>query len=200
VPCTCSVAAPPWAQVLGLCPGLPQVQARERGRVPCPLSAPHFFLRRDQKKIFEGNAITFLLISRTALRAFFAILTTHRRNVFSALEGLLRPGALASIGLTATGSLAPPGGACDGQLPAVHGRVRIICMYHPGFLSCTSGFLRPFAPNYVHRRAVLISSSAKRQAQLAHMAARDAVAVCCEGAAREFLSVAHCPSRTAVKA
>jgi hypothetical protein len=35
VPCICSVAAPPWAQVLGLCPGLPQVQARERGRVPC---------------------------------------------------------------------------------------------------------------------------------------------------------------------
>jgi hypothetical protein len=125
VPCTCSVAAPPWAQVLGLCPGLPRVQAREPGRMPCShrirsLAALHgilgrrvysggewvhffFFFRRDPKKIFEGNAITFL-IPRTTLSFFFAILTTHRRNFFSALEGLLRPGALASIGLG--------GGAC----------------------------------------------------------------------------------------
>jgi hypothetical protein len=41
------------------------------------------------------------LIPRTALRGFFAILTTHRRNFFSTLEGLLRPGALASIGFIA---------------------------------------------------------------------------------------------------
>jgi hypothetical protein len=56
-------------------------------------------LRRDPKEIFEGNTITFL-ISRTTLRGFFAILTRHRRNFFSTLEGLLRPGDLASIGLS----------------------------------------------------------------------------------------------------
>ena len=46
-----------------------------------------YFFRRDQKNIFEGNAITFL-IPRTTSRFFFAILTTHRRIYFSALEGL----------------------------------------------------------------------------------------------------------------
>jgi hypothetical protein len=46
---------------------------------------PNFFLRD------EGNTTTFL-IPRTALRGFFAILTTHGRNFFSALEGFLRPG------------------------------------------------------------------------------------------------------------
>jgi hypothetical protein len=53
----------------------------------------------ETQKIFEGNAITFL-IPRTTLRGLFAILATRRRNVFSSLEGLLRPGALASIGLS----------------------------------------------------------------------------------------------------
>jgi hypothetical protein len=57
-----------------------------------------FFFRRDPKKKFEGNAITFL-IPRTTLSFFLAILTTHRRTFFRALAGLLRPGALASIGL-----------------------------------------------------------------------------------------------------
>jgi hypothetical protein len=52
-----------------------------------------FIFRRDQTKIFEGNAITFL-IPRTTPRGFFAILTTPRRILFSTLEGLLRPGAL----------------------------------------------------------------------------------------------------------
>jgi hypothetical protein len=52
------------------------------------------------EKIFEGNTTAFL-IPRTALRGFFAVLTTHRRNFFSTLEGLLRQVALASIGLTA---------------------------------------------------------------------------------------------------
>jgi hypothetical protein len=129
VPCTCSVAAPPWAQVLGLCPGLPQVQAREPGRVPCShriwsLTVLHgipgrrgysggewmhpwggvifcFISRRDHNFFLEGNAIAFL-IPRTALRGFlpFSILTTHRRNFLSTSEGLLRPGALASIGLS----------------------------------------------------------------------------------------------------
>ena len=56
----------------------------------CALGGAYFFL--------EGNTIAFL-ISRTALRGFFAILATHRRNFFSTFEGLLRPGALASIGL-----------------------------------------------------------------------------------------------------
>jgi hypothetical protein len=41
-----------------------------------------------------------------------------------------------------------------------------ICLYHPGFLSCTSGFLRPFASNYVHHRAVLISSSAAHMLEM----------------------------------
>jgi hypothetical protein len=48
---------------------------------------------------FEGNAITFL-ISRTALRGFFGILTAHRGTFFSPLEGILRPEVLASIGLS----------------------------------------------------------------------------------------------------
>jgi hypothetical protein len=88
VPCTCSVAAPPWAQVLGLCPGLPQVQARERGRVPCShriwsLAALHgipgrrwysggewvhpwgglifYLFLGETKKIFEGNKLSFLI-------------------------------------------------------------------------------------------------------------------------------------------
>jgi hypothetical protein len=63
-----------------------------------------FLFRRDPKKykIFEGNAITFL-ISRTTLRGFFAIPAIHRRNFFStleawSLEGLLRPCAMAPIG------------------------------------------------------------------------------------------------------
>jgi hypothetical protein len=83
-----------------------------------------YFFRRDQKNIFEGNAITFL-IPRTTSRFFFALLTTHRRIYFSALEGLLRPEALASIGLSGVfvvdsdakrrknsvfGTLAPNGG------------------------------------------------------------------------------------------
>jgi hypothetical protein len=57
-----------------------------------------FFFKARPKKIFEGNAIAFL-ISRTALRGFFAILTTHRGTLFSTLEGLSRPEVLASIGL-----------------------------------------------------------------------------------------------------
>jgi hypothetical protein len=100
----------PWAQVLGLCPGLPQFQARERGRVPCshhiwslaacgttawhsgapgvlrrgvgaPLGGLSFKARPKNK--FEGNAITFLM-PRTALRGLFAILTTHStpRRIF----------------------------------------------------------------------------------------------------------------------
>ena len=65
-----------------------------------PLGELKFFIcRRDRKHIFEGNTITFLM-PRTTLRGFFAILTTHRRNLFITSEGLLRPGALASIGLT----------------------------------------------------------------------------------------------------
>jgi hypothetical protein len=111
---------------LGPGPGsLPRPSSSPSSRTwPCALLAPHLvpcgtawhsgapgvlrrgvgaplgfilFLRRD-KKIFEGSTITFL-IPRTALRGFFAILTTHRRNFFSTLKGLLRPGALASIGL-----------------------------------------------------------------------------------------------------
>jgi hypothetical protein len=58
----------------------------------------NFFISGETQNQIEGNAITFL-ISRTALRGLFAILTTHRRNFFSALEGLLRPEALAPIGL-----------------------------------------------------------------------------------------------------
>jgi hypothetical protein len=57
-----------------------------------------YFVFKARQFFFEGSTITFL-ISRTALRGFFAILTTHRRNFFSTLKGLLRPGALASIGL-----------------------------------------------------------------------------------------------------
>jgi hypothetical protein len=76
------------AQVLGLCPGLPQVQARERGRVPCALFAPHLvpcgtawhsgapgvlrrgvgapfggaYFRRDHKTNFSGKCHNFLNI------------------------------------------------------------------------------------------------------------------------------------------
>jgi hypothetical protein len=56
------------------------------------------FFWRDHKKKIEGNTTAFL-IPRTTLRGFFCILTTPwRKN--SALEGLLRPEALASIGLS----------------------------------------------------------------------------------------------------
>jgi hypothetical protein len=48
--------------------------------------------------VFEGNTTAFLM-PRTTPRGFFAIPTTHRANSFSALEGLLRPGALAPIGV-----------------------------------------------------------------------------------------------------
>jgi hypothetical protein len=53
-------------------------------------------LGETENKYLRG--IPRLLIPRTTPRGLFAILTTHRRNLFSALEGLLRPGALASIG------------------------------------------------------------------------------------------------------
>jgi hypothetical protein len=88
-------------------PSKSKFQARERGRVPCShriwsLAALHcipgrrgysggewvclwffyLFLGERGQFFFEGNAITFL-IPRTALRGFFAVLTTHRGTVFS---------------------------------------------------------------------------------------------------------------------
>jgi hypothetical protein len=92
-------------------PGLPQVQARERGRVPCShriwsLATLHSIPGRRGYSggewvhpwgwlyiyifiyFFEGNTTTFL-ISRTILRGFFAIPTRHRRNSFVTSEGLL---------------------------------------------------------------------------------------------------------------
>jgi hypothetical protein len=70
-----------------------------RRGVDAPLGGVIF--RRDHNFSLEGNAIA-SLIPRTALRGFlpFSILTTHRRNFLSTSEGLLRPGALASIGLS----------------------------------------------------------------------------------------------------
>jgi hypothetical protein len=65
----------------------------------CTLEGASFFLGETTHKKNEGNTTTFL-IPRTTLRGFFAILTTHRRNFFSTSEGLLRPGDLASIGLS----------------------------------------------------------------------------------------------------
>jgi hypothetical protein len=87
----------PRSQVLGLCPGLSQeVQARERGRVPCShrriwsLAVLHgipgrrrysggewvhlcggLVFRRDQF-ILEGNAIAFLIYPEPHLGAFLA--------------------------------------------------------------------------------------------------------------------------------
>jgi hypothetical protein len=55
----------------------------------CPVRTAFGPWRVDQKTYpREMHAITFLT-PRTTPRGFFAILTTHRRNFFSALEGLL---------------------------------------------------------------------------------------------------------------
>jgi hypothetical protein len=80
-------------------PGAPGVLRRGVGAPLGGLLSSSFFLGETTQNKIEGNTTTFLL-SRTTLRFFFGILTTPwRKN--STSEGLLRPGALAPIGLTA---------------------------------------------------------------------------------------------------
>jgi hypothetical protein len=125
VSCTCSVAAPPWAQVLGLCPGLPQVQAQERGRVPCShriwsLAVLHgitgrrgysggewvhlwgsFFFKPERgggTKKKKGKCHSFLNTPNRTQGLFWHSNHALEKKI-STLEGLLRPEVLASIGL-----------------------------------------------------------------------------------------------------